>query len=273
MTTNSKQTDSTPPPAAIEATDQGAAASAPPPPATSSGPQTLCLDIGGTGIKAIVLDVSGKELSERQRIATPRPATPAAVLAVIKELIHASPSFDRISVGFPGVVKNHTVFTAVNLDPSWVNYSLGAELEALTGKPTRVLNDAGVQGFGAIKGEGVELIITLGTGMGFALFVNGTYVPNIELAHHPLRKGRTYEEYVSDEALKEVGRKRWNRRVRRVLKQILPIFNPDIIYVGGGNARHLKGDLPEQVRVVENIAGLLGGIALWQHDSTPHPAT
>jgi polyphosphate glucokinase len=266
MTTNSKQTDSTPPPVPSSGAEGGQPALP-----VATAPQTLCIDIGGTGIKAIVLDAQGKELSERHRIATPRPATPQAILTVIKELIHSSPPFDRVSVGFPGVVKDHVVFTAVNLDPSWVNYRLGAEIEALTGKPTRVLNDAGVQGFGAIKGKGVEIIITLGTGMGFALFVNGTYVPNIELAHHPFRKGRTYEESVCDEALKEIGRKRWNRRVRRVLKQIFPIFNPDLVYLGGGNARHLKGDLPEHVLAVENLAGLLGGIALWQHDHAPDP--
>jgi len=115
-----------------------------------------------------------------------------------------------------------------------------------------------------VTGTGVEMVLTLGTGLGCALFVNGRYVPNLELAHHPLRKGRTYEEHVGNEAYEKVGKKKWNKRVRQVLAQVQPIFNPDLIYLGGGNAKHLKGDLPRNVKVTENVAGLLGGIALWK---------
>jgi polyphosphate glucokinase len=109
------------------------------------------------------------------------------------------------------------------------------------------------------------MVITLGTGMGCALFLDGKYVPNLELAHHPLGNGHTYEQWVMEKALVQVGKKRWNRRVRDVLAQIAPIWNPRQIYIGGGNAKHITGKLPPHVKVVTNLAGLLGGIALW-HD-------
>jgi polyphosphate glucokinase len=230
-----------------------------------TGPRTLCIDIGGTGLKAVVLDEAGSPLGERQRVDTPRPATPAALLGAIQGMIASFPPYDRVSVGFPGVVKQHTVHTAPNLDEGWAGFALGAEIEKLTGKPTRVLNDAGVQGYGAITGQGVEMILTLGTGMGCALFVNGVYVPNLELAHHPLRKGCTYEDYIDNKTLEQIGRKKWNKRLRRVINQVLPIFNPDVLYLGGGNAKKIQGELPPEVKLVENIAGLLGGIALWRY--------
>lgn len=230
----------------------------------SSGARTLCIDVGGTGLKAVVLDETGKAQCERQRVPTPRPATPAAVLSAIQTMLVDLPAFDRVSVGFPGVVKANVVATAPNLDEGWAGCALGAALGKLTGKPVRVLNDAGVQGYGVVKGKGVEMMLTLGTGMGCALFVDGTYVPNLELAHHPLRGKKTYEDLVSDAALKSVGKKRWSRRVREVLAVVQPIFNPDVIYLGGGNSRLIKGKLPRNVKVTENLAGLTGGIALWR---------
>jgi polyphosphate glucokinase len=244
-----------------------AAALTPAPGEADEAPCTLCIDIGGTGVKAIVLDAQGSPMGERQRIETPRPATPEAILAVVGRLLTALPAFHRVSVGFPGVVKHSVVHTAPNLDEGWGNFPLGAEIERLTGKPTRVLNDAGVQGYGVIVGKGTEMILTLGTGMGCAIFVNGNYVPNVELAHHPLRKRYSYEQYIRNSELKRLGKKRWNKRVRRVIDQVLPIFNPDTLYLGGGNARLLKGELPPQVKITENIAGLLGGIALWKYQN------
>ena len=122
----------------------------------------------------------------------------------------------------------------------------------------------GLQGYGVVDGRGVEMLLTLGTGMGCALFNEGVYVPNLELAHHPFRKHKTYEDYVGARALAAVGKKRWNRRVARVVAQVLPIFNPRRLYLGGGNAKHLTLELPPEVHLVANIAGLLGGIALWR---------
>ncbi|MFO0658308.1 MAG: ROK family protein [Polyangiaceae bacterium] len=229
------------------------------------GPFTLCIDIGGTGLKVIVVDAKGEPMCERQRIPTPRPATPQAVLSALGSLLDKVPAFDRVSAGFPGVVVDNTTLRAPNLDAGWEGFALGDALTQLTKKPARVINDAGVQGYGVVEGRGVEMVITLGTGMGCALFLDGRYVPNLELAHHPFKKGKTYEQRVGNKAFESIGKRRWRRRVHQVIKQVLPIWNPRALYLGGGNARHLKKDeLPSNVKIVENIAGLLGGIALWR---------
>jgi polyphosphate glucokinase len=231
-----------------------------------SGPVTLAIDIGGTGLKALLLDVEGSAITERMRVETPRPATPTAVVKEVLKLVRGLGAFDRVSVGFPGVVVEGVIRSAPNLDGPWKGFPLGRVLSLKLGRPVRVLNDAGVQGYGVIEGKGVELVLTLGTGMGAALYLDGKYVPNLELAHHPFRHGKTYEEYVGGRALAKVGKKTWNRRVARVLAQIEPIWNPRRIYLGGGNAKHLRLKLPKQVSVTENVAGLLGGIALWRKE-------
>jgi len=235
---------------------------------SSTSPVTLAIDVGGTGLKALLLDEKGNAITERVRVETPRPATPHAVFDAVIHLVSGLASYDRVSVGFPGVVVEDTIRTAPNLDGAWKGVAFGRMLSVKLGRPTRVLNDAGVQGFGVIEGEGLEMVITLGTGMGCALYIDGRYIPNLELAHHPFRSGKTYEEYVGAKALDEVGKKKWNKRVARVLEQVEPIWNPRRIYLGGGNAKHLKIELPKHVSITENVAGLLGGIALWR-SSTP----
>jgi len=233
--------------------------------AAAPGTRTLCIDIGGTGIKAMVLGADGSALTERVRLPTPRPATPDAVLKTIWSVIEPLGEFDRISVGFPGVVIDNITRTAPNLHSEWNDFPLGQALSEGSRRPVRVANDAGVQGFGVIEGKGVEMVLTFGTGMGTALYLDGRYVPNLELAHHPFRKKKTYEEYVSKAELKRIGKKKWNKRVAQVVAQVLPIWNPRKLYLGGGNAKHIKLELPENVSITPNIAGLLGGIALW-HD-------
>ena len=231
--------------------------------AGARGPRTLSIDIGGTGLKAVVLDARGAPLTGRARVPTPRPATPNALLGAVEELIAPLGRYDRVSAGFPGVVIDGVTKTAPNLHPSWAGFPLARTLARRLGKPARVLNDAGVQGFGVIGGKDLELVLTLGTGLGSALFYEGVYIPNLELAHHPFRKGFTYEEYLGLRALHEVGKKKWNQRVAKALEQIEPIWNPRRIYLGGGNARHLTLTLPRHVRITSNAAGVLGGIALW----------
>lgn len=232
-------------------------------PTASTHPRTLAIDIGGTGLKALILGERGEKLTERVRVETPRPATPEAIVAAVVALVKPLGAFDRVSVGFPGVVVGGATRTAPNLDPKWKNFELRESLESRLKRPARVLNDAGVQGYGVIEGKGVEMVLTLGTGMGCALYVDGTYVPNLELAHHPFDGKRTYEDYVGGKALDKVGKKKWNKRVGKVLAQIDPIWNPRRIYLGGGNAKHLKIELPPHARVTDNVAGLLGGIRLW----------
>jgi polyphosphate glucokinase len=229
--------------------------------------RTLAIDIGGTGLKAMLLGPDGAALTERARVETPRPATPEALLGELFKLIAALGPYDRVSVGFPGVVVDGITRSAPNLDPAWTDFDLRKAIEDHTTKAVRVLNDAGVQGYGIIEGKGVEMVLTFGTGLGCALYHDGIYIPNLELAHHPFGRGKgSYEDYVDDKALDDVGKKKWNRRVRRVIDQVLPIWNPRVLYLGGGNAKHIKGDLPPNVKLADNIAGLTGGIALW-HDS------
>jgi polyphosphate glucokinase len=228
---------------------------------------TLCIDIGGTGLKLMVVDRAGQPLTERLRTETPRPATPQAVLRELKSLVsQVKEPYGRVSVGFPGVVMDSVVKSAPNLAPSFAGFELGKAISKLTGRPTRVLNDAGVQGHGVIQGRGTELCVTLGTGFGFALYVDGKYVPNVEMAHHPFREEETYEDYIGAAALERVGKRKWNKRVLRVVQQLEPIFNYRVLYLGGGNAKKLKVDLPENVKRVDNVAGLLGGVRLWERE-------
>jgi polyphosphate glucokinase len=228
--------------------------------------RTLCIDIGGTGLKAMVVSAQGKPLSERIRIDTPRPATPRAVGAALLAVLPERTRFDRVSVGFPGVVVDGVTRTAPNLHPSWAGFDLATWVLRSTGRPTRVLNDAGVQGHGVVQGRGVEVCVTLGTGFGFSLFVNGHYVPNVEFGHHPFRKGRTYEELLGDAALKRRGKRKWNATLKAAVAQLQDTFNFRLLYLGGGNARKVEFKLPPNVKLIDNVAGLLGGVKLWERD-------
>lgn len=230
----------------------------------STSPRTLAIDIGGTGIKELVLDNQGHALSSREVLATPKPALPGAVLDVIASMAGRQPAFDRIAVGFPGVVRQGVTITAPNLGPEWEGYPLEQRLFERLGRPARVANDADVQGFGVITGEGLEMVLTLGTGMGSALFIDGILVPNLELAHHPFADGRTYEQYLGQKALAELGEPEWRQKLDAAISLLRATFNFNRLYLGGGNARKLiPKRLAADVVIVQNIAGLLGGIALW----------
>ncbi len=225
--------------------------------------RTLAVDIGGSGIKVIVLAQDGNPHTERTRVETPRPATISAVIAATLEQAASLGDFDRVSVGFPGVVRDGVTKTAANLTPEWVGFDLATALSNHWGKPVRVANDADIQGFGAISGRGVELMITLGTGFGSALFLHGLLVPNLELGHHNFRHSKTYEEQLGRAALDKVGKEKWNERLEKVIASLQSLFNYDYLYIGGGNAKKVDLNLPSNVKVVSNETGLLGGIALW----------
>lgn len=225
--------------------------------------RTLSVDIGGSGVKALVLDVTGNPVTERARVDTPQPATPEVVINAIMVLAAAQGEFHRVSVGFPGVVRSGVTETAVNLHSDWIGFDLETALSQRLNKPVRVINDADMQGFGAIKGKGVELVITLGTGFGSALFVDGKLVPNMEMGHHQFRKRETYEEQLGRTALDKIGQKRWNRRLEKAIASLQRLFNYDYLYIGGGEAVKVNFQLPLNVKLIPNISGLLGGIALW----------
>jgi polyphosphate glucokinase len=228
-------------------------------------PITLAVDIGGTGMKVMLLDARGNPLSERLRTPTPDPATPTKMLAELEKLRKQLSAFDRVSVGFPGVIKHGKTLTAANLNAQWIGFPLQATLHHRWKRPVHLANDAAVQGYGAISGKGVELTITLGTGMGSALFIDGHLCAGLELGHHPWHKGKTYEEYLGRKGLKKLGTKRWNRMLQKAIDQTAKTFNWDHLYIGGGNAKEIDFKLPENVTVVSNEDGLYGGVALWRY--------
>jgi predicted TIM-barrel fold metal-dependent hydrolase len=228
--------------------------------------RTLAVDIGGTGIKLAVLDDAGQIIGKRVRLPTPTPpVAPTAVADLVEQAAAKLGDFDRISVGFPGAVRGGRVLTAPNLGTElWAGFDLQGVLSARCNKPVRVMNDADVQGFGAIKGNGVEMVVTLGTGCGTSLFEDGRILPHLELAHHPLRGNKTYDDYIGRRALEKAGKKKWNKRVARVIDILRLVVNFDHLYLGGGNAKLINFRLPPDVTIVPNSDGLTGGIALWR---------
>jgi len=229
-------------------------------------PGILAIDIGGTGLKTVVIDHRGEMETTRVRVPTPHPCPPEVLLDKLVGMTASLPPFDRISVGFPGVVRNGIISTAPNLGTAdWAGFRLAEAISRqFDNKPVKLINDADMQGFSLVAGVGIELAITLGTGMGTALFRDGELMPHMELAHHPMHKSKTYDEYVGDAAYKKIGKKRWNKRVGRALALLEALFSPDRLFIGGGNARNLEIELPENVTIGSNDAGLEGGAAVWR---------
>lgn len=234
--------------------------------AHAKGPITMTIDVGGSGLKAMLLDARGKPVSERQRVVTPEVPTPDAVLKSLGELRKLVVGhFDRVSVGFPGVVKHGVTLGAFNLHPTWAGFPLQAELEKRWKRPVRVGNDADVAGYGAIKGHGVELVLTLGTGLGGALFTSGHLCPGLEIGHHIWRKkGMTYEDYIGRRGLDRFGKREWNKLLQECIQSTEALFNWDHLYLGGGNTKKIDFLPPKNVEIVSNESGLLGGVYLWK---------
>jgi polyphosphate glucokinase len=243
----------------------------------TAGPATLAVDIGGTGIKASVLDAAGTMMVDRVRVKTPHPCPPDVLVDAVCGLAQGLPPFDRVSAGFPGMVRQGRVVTAPNLSTSrgagspvleelvtaWRGFDLASVLAERTGKPARVVNDADLQGLGVVKGVGLELVVTLGTGMGTSFFLDGQLAPHLELAHHPFRKGETYEQQIGEAARLRIGNKRWSKRVAVAVETLDALMLYDRLYVGGGNAKHLKVDLGDTATLVGNTGAILGGLRLW----------
>ncbi len=237
---------------------------APPQPAI----RTLAIDIGGTGLKACILDPDGKMITERVRMKTPPLCPPRRMVQLLAKLVAPLAPFDQVSVGFPGVVRRGKILTAHNLgSKAWQGFDLDLALTKALGKAVRVLNDADIQGLGAIKGQGVEVVITLGTGVGSSIFEDGRLSVHLELAHHPFRRGDTYEEQLGKVAYAKTGRLKWNKRVAKAIETIRTLTHFDHLYFGGGNATHVTLKLPKDVSLVSNEMGLCGGIWLWRERS------
>jgi polyphosphate glucokinase len=236
-----------------------------PQPDAPSGPLTLAIDIGGTGLKGAVLDAKGELFTDRIRVPTPEIRTPHNVVDALVELVGQLGHFDRVSVGFPGVLRRGVVLTAPHLGTDdWRDFPLAKTLSERLKAPVRILNDASVQGYGVISGHGVECVITLGTGVGFALYEQGVLSPHMELGRYPVHKNALLDDYLGNVAFRKISKKHWNRRVHRVLGYLETLLNYDVLYIGGGNAKHIALALPDNVKIVPNEAGVTGGIKLWE---------
>ena len=241
----------------------------------------MAIDIGGTGLKASVLDATGKMLADRVRVPTTYPVTPTQLVEQLTALVAPLPASSRVSVGFPGVVRRGCVLTAPHLETKagpgsavslvlrkqWTGFDLAGALATSLGKPVRVINDADLQGLDVMTGRGVEVVVTLGTGFGTAVFDHGRLSAHLELSQHPFRHDETYDEQLGDAARKQVGNKTWNRRVARAIATLDTLLVFDHLYLGGGNVRHLKLTLPANVTVIDPNAGILGGLRLWELDA------
>lgn len=239
---------------------------------------TLAVDVGGTGLKASVLDRTGCMVHERVRMPTPYPLDPAALIACIATLTQSLPPYDRVSVGFPGMVRAGHILSAPqfispgglgappsdDLVKAWGGFDLQGALAQELGKPARVANDADLQGSAVVSGEGLEMVLTLGTSFGSAMFYEGKLMPHLELAHHPFHKGATYAQTVGEAARQAVGNKKWSKRVEEAIATVRRLTFFDHCYVGGGNSSRVEIDLPTDVTLVSNEAGILGGIKLWE---------
>jgi polyphosphate glucokinase len=236
---------------------------------SDSRAHTLAIDVGGTGLKASVLDAHGKMLVQRERVDTPTRCPPKVLVQSLVDMVKSLPAFDRVAIGFPGYVRNGTVITAPHFgDDVRHGFGLANALKAHLRKPVRLLNDADMQGLAAIDGKGLELVVTLGTGVGTAWFRDGELMPHLELAHHPAHGSKSYNEYLGAKALKHVGQRKWNERVKRAVALLQDLFHPDTLYIGGGSAKRITLKLGTRVKLIYNEDGILGGFELWR--STPN---
>ena len=240
-------------------------------------PRTAVFDVGGTGLKAAVLDATGAMVGERARVRTGYPCPPERLVAELARLFSRVGAAERASVGFPGMVRGGVVLSAPKFDTiagpgtpvspelagAWREFPLADALSAEIGLPVRVANDADVQGAAVVAGTGFELVLTLGTGFGTAAFYDGALLPHLEIAHHAFRKGQTYEEQLGELARRTVGDERWAKRVQKAVASLRNLTFFSHCYIGGGNARRLPGNLAPDVTIVPNTAGLFGGLALW----------
>ena len=239
--------------------------------------KTLAIDIGGSGIKASVLDREGAMITQRVRVDTPYPCPPARLISEIQHLCNDLPRSQRVSVGFPGVIRNGQVLRVTALsrkeyggptDPDlaaqWHGYPLSNDLAEMFETPTKVVNDADMQGCAVVEGNGFEFVMTLGTGVGTAVFNNGMLLPHMELSHGAFRKGLSVDIALGNAARKKIGKKKWRKRVLEGIDWFDKMFLYDTIYIGGGNAKHLLTDsLPDNAKVVPNSAGITGGVRVW----------
>ena len=242
-------------------------------PGDQPGPAVYGIDIGGSGIKGAVVDTgTGQLLTARVRIATPQPAVPDAVAQVVQQLVAHEGYHGRIGATFPAVIAHGVAHTAANVDASWIGTDVDALFAARLGQPVTVLNDADAAGlaevrFGAARDvAGVVLMLTFGTGIGSALFIDGRLVPNTELGHLEL-DGHDAESRAAASARTEhaLSYRHWAHRVQSYMAYLERLFTPDLFVVGGGVSKeadkwvpHLHLTAPVRPATLRNNAGIVG---------------
>lgn len=242
---------------------------------------TLAIDCGGGGIKASVLDAAGTMHAQPMRVPTPYPLPPALFVKTLLDLGGQLPAADRVTVGMPGMLRHGVVVSTphyvtragprTKVDPDlvaeWSGYGVRRALSEAFGMPVLVLNDAEVHGAGVVAGTGLELVLTLGTGLGCAVFDGGVLAPHLELSRAPVRWGMSYDTYVGEPERRRLGDAFWSRRIRGVVDGLRPVFLWDRLYLGGGNSRLIRPEqltrMGDDVVVVPNSAALRGGVRAW----------
>jgi polyphosphate glucokinase len=242
---------------------------------------TLVVDCGGGGIKASVLDADGTMHASSIRVPTPYPLPPERFLDSLAEVARMLPAADRLSVGIPGMVRHGVVIATPHyvtrsgprsrVDPellvAWGGFDAAAAIRGRFGLPALVMNDAELHAAGAVTGSGLELMLTLGTGLGSALFDGGRLAPHLELSHATVRRGTTNDGWIGEHVRRKIGDAFWSRRVGTMVAELRPVFLWDRLYLGGGNSRRLRADhlaeMGDDVVVVPNSAALVGGVRAW----------
>jgi polyphosphate glucokinase len=243
---------------------------------------TLAIDCGGGGIKASVLDETGTMRAQPTRVPTPYPLPTSLFIKTLTELAESLPRATRATVGLPGMIRHGVVISTPHyvtrsgprsrvipeLVDEWHGFDARTALESALGMPTIVVNDAEMHGAGVVAGQGLELVMTLGTGLGCAIFDGGHLAPHLEMSQAPVRWGLSYDTYIGEHERRRLGDALWSRRVVRVVEGLRPVFLWDRLYLGGGNSRHITpivlARLGDDVVIVPNAAALVGGARVWQ---------
>lgn len=242
---------------------------------------TLAVDCGGGGIKASVVDEHGTMIAPAQRTPTPYPLPPELLVSTVVDLARNLPQATRVTMGMPGMIRHGIVIATPHyitregprsrvlpgLVDQWKNFNMRRAIEGELGLPTKVLNDAEVAGAGVVVGTGLEMIITLGTGLGNAVFDGGVLAPHVEVSQGFVRWGLTFDDYIGEHERLRLGDAHWSRRVRRIVESLRPMYLWDRLYLGGGNAQRIvalqRSRLGDEVMVVPNDAGIIGGVRAW----------
>ncbi len=243
---------------------------------------TLAVDCGGGGIKASVLDASGTMVAPATRTPTPYPLPPDLLVDIVEDLGSQLPRYDRVTVGMPGMLRHGVVIQTPHyvcksgprtrvlpdLVEQWHHCDIRRAIEQRVGAPTLVLNDAEVAGAGVITGTGLEVIITLGTGLGNSVWDGRRLAPHMEISRMPVRWGLIYDDYIGEHERLRLGDAHWSRRVRRVVEALRPALLWDRLYIGGGNGARItaaqRRQLGDEVVIVPNDAGIRGGVRCWE---------